>query len=285
MPSFPIIDSHVHIYDPGSVCYDWMASVPKLNRPHLPADYDNLTKGVDVEAMVFVEVAAAEAEHLNEAQWISELANREPRIKAIVGAIPLSDGVAVESDIEKLAAIPLARGVRQLLQGHVGEPGWCLRPNFIAAIKLLPKYNMSFDLCLMHPQLNDVIELVKRCPKVKFVLDHIAKPGIKAGLTEPWRSELSKLAGLENVWCKISGVVTEADHASWTEAQVRPYITHAIDCFGIDRVMFGGDWPVSELATSYQRWVALVDDVFLSATAEEKKRFFRDNAAAFYRIS
>ncbi len=285
MPSFPIIDSHVHIYDPNAVHYGWMPSVPKLFRPHLPQDYDRLTKGVAVEAMVFVEVDASPGEHLKEAAWVTALAKQEPRIKAIVGAMPLDIGVSVESDMAQFAAMPLARGVRQLIQNHVAASGWCLRPNFVSAIKLLPKYNLSFDLCLLHPQLADVIALVGRCPEVRFVVDHIAKPGIKAELTEPWRSELATLARFENVSCKISGVVTEADHASWTETQVRPYISHAIDCFGIDRVMFGGDWPVSELATSYQRWVALVDDVFANASEDAQRKFFRDNAAAFYRIS
>ncbi len=285
MPTFPIIDSHVHIYDPGAIRYDWMASVPKLNRPHLPQDYDRLTTGVAVDAMVFVEVDASPGEHLREAAWVSALTQQEPRIKAIVGAMPLDKGVTVESDIAQLAAMPLARGVRQLIQKHAEEPGWCLRPDFVAAIKLLPKYNLSFDLCLYHPQLADVIALVRQCPNVRFVVDHIAKPGIKAGLVEPWRTELAKLARFENVSCKISGVVTEADHASWTEAQVRLYIDRAIECFGIDRVMFGGDWPVSELATSYQRWVALVDDVCAGASMDEQRKFFRDNAAKFYRIS
>jgi L-fuconolactonase len=285
MPTFPIIDSHVHIYDPGAVDYGWMSSVPKLNHPHMPQDYDRLTQGVAVEAMVFVEVDASPGAHLREAGWVSALAQREPRIKAIVGAMPLDKGVSVEPDIASLAALPLARGVRQLIQSHLDEPGWCLREDFVSAIKLLPKYNLSFDLCLYHPQLADVLTLVGQCPDVRFVVDHIAKPGIKAGLTEPWRTEIAKLARFENVWCKISGVVTEADHANWTEAEVHPYITHAIDCFGIDRVMFGGDWPVSELATSYQRWIALMDEVLAGATAAEQRKFFHDNAAAFYRLS
>jgi L-fuconolactonase len=285
MPSFPIIDSHVHIYDPGAIDYGWMSSVPKLNHPHMPQDYDRLTQGVAVEAMVFVEVDASPDEHLKEAAWVSALAQREPRIKAIVGAIPLDKGVSVEADIAQLAAMPLARGVRQLIQNHLDEPGWCLREDFVSAIKLLPKYNLSFDLCLHHPQLADVIALVSQCPDVRFVVDHIAKPGIKAGLIEPWRTEFANLSRFENVSCKISGVVTEADHGSWTEAHVKPYISHAIDCFGIDRVMFGGDWPVSELATSYRRWVDLVDDVFADASADEQRKFFHNNAAAFYRIN
>jgi L-fuconolactonase len=282
MPAFPIIDAHVHIYDPGAVDYPWMPSVPLLNKPHLPADYDRLTTGVDVEAMVFVEVDAARGSHLKEAEWISRLAKTEKRIKAVVASAPMDLGVGVEKDLERLASLPLVRGVRQLIQSHAAEPGWCLRDGFVAAVKLLPKYHLSFDLCLYHPQLSDVIALVRRCPEVRFVLDHIAKPGIKSGLTEPWRRELLELSRFENVWCKISGVATEADHDSWTEAQLTPYIQHAIACFDFGRVMFGGDWPVSELATSYSRWVQLVDDVVARVSADEQQALYRGNATRFY---
>jgi L-fuconolactonase len=284
MPEFPIIDAHVHIYDPNAVRFEWMASVPKLNRPHLPDDYTRLTSGVDVEAIVFVEVDAAPGEHLREAEWVTQQAARQPRLRGMVASLPLSNGTTVEADMKRLSAMPLARGVRQLIQGHVDEPGWCLQDQFVEAVQLLPKYNLSFDLCIYHPQLKDATELCRRCPDVQFVLDHIGKPGIKAGMVEPWKTELAHLAKLPNVWCKISGVVTEANHASWTEAEVMPYIAHAISSFGFDRVMFGGDWPVSELATSYKRWVDAVDAVTAKASLEEKRKLFRDTCNTFYRL-
>ena len=127
-------------------------------------------------------------------------------------------------------------------------------------------------------------ELVRLCPEVRFALDHIAKPGIREGLTEPWRAELAALAREPNVWCKISGVVTEARHDAWTPEEVAPYLGHAIECFGFGRVMFGGDWPVSELATSYRGWVELVERVTAGASQDERRRLWRDNAAAFYRL-
>jgi L-fuconolactonase len=285
MPDFPIVDAHVHIFDPASIRFDWMAGVPKLNRSHVPDDYKRLTKGVTIEAFVFVEVDASPGEELGEAAWVTQQAAHEPRLRGMVASLPLSKGTAVEADIKTLAAMPLARGVRQLIQGHVDEPGWCIRDDFMAAVQLLPKYSLSFDLCIYHPQMADVIELCRRCPDVQFVLDHIGKPGIKAGLMEPWKRELAKLAKLPNVSCKISGVVTEADHATWHEAELIPYIEHAISCFGFNRVMFGGDWPVSELATTYQRWVALVDHVAAKASLAEKRKLFRDNAIEFYRLN
>ena len=282
MPDFPIIDAHVHIYDTGRLSYPWMKHVHALDRPHLPKDYNRITQGVKIEAMVFVEVDAAPGAHLAEVEFVQEQSQIEPRLRAIVASMPLEKGAAVEPDLVAYTLFPLARGVRRLIQGR--EPGWALRDDFVAGVKLLAKFGFTFDLCLFHPQLGEVTELVRRCPEVGFVIDHIGKPDIRAGLREPWGSELRTIARQCNVWCKISGVVTEADHPTWTEAHVAPYIEHAIDCFGFDRVMFGGDWPVSELATSFPRWVGLVDAVTASASLSERRKLFHDNAIAFYRL-
>jgi L-fuconolactonase len=284
MPEFPIVDAHVHLYDPGVIDFPWMKSVPKLDRPCLPADFGRLTEGVEVEAMVFVEVDAAPGQHLREAEWVAGRVPEEPRLKGMVAAMPLEKGGAVRADLEALRRIAIARGVRRLIERHVDEPGWSLRPGFVEGVRLLPEYGFTFDLCLYHPQLPEVIELCRLCPDVSFVIDHIAKPGIRGGLTEPWRAHMRELAGLPNVGCKISGVLTEADHAGWREAEVIPYIAHAIDCFGFDRVMFGGDWPVSELASSYVRWVEVVDKAVAGVPLVDRRKLYRDNAIAFYRL-
>jgi L-fuconolactonase len=239
---------------------------------------------VDIEAMVFVEVDVAPGAHLAEVEFVQEQSRTEPRLRAVVASMPLESGRAVEADLAAYSRFPLARGVRRLIERHDREPGWCLRDDFVAGVKLLPRFGFTFDLCVFHAQLAEATELVRRCPEVSFVLDHIGKPGIRAGLWEPWAGELRAIAACPNVWCKISGVVTEADHAAWTEAQAAPYIAHAIDCFGFDRVMFGGDWPVSELATRYSRWVALVDAVTSKASPAERRKLFHDNAVAFYRL-
>jgi L-fuconolactonase len=285
MPDFPIIDSHLHIYDPGLISFPWMKARPSLDSPHLPETFFAAVDSVQVEGAVFVEVDAAPGFNLREAEFVTRQASREPRLAGMVASVALDSGPeAAAADLKTLAGMPLARGVRQLIERHVDEPGWAVRQPFVEGVQCLAAYDMSFDLCLYHPQLRDAIELVGRCPQVKFVLDHIGKPGIKAGLTEPWRTDLRTLAGLPNVMCKISGVVTEADHARWTEAEISPYIEHAIDCFGYDRVMFGGDWPVSELATSYASWVGLVDRITATASAADRRKLFRDNAIAFYRL-
>jgi L-fuconolactonase len=143
---------------------------------------------------------------------------------------------------------------------------------------------LSFDLCINHTQLCNATELVRRCPNVRFILDHIAKPDIKAGLLDPWRVQLRELAARPNVWCKMSGLVTEADHQKWTPADLRPYIDHVIDCFGFDRVIFGGDWPVAAQATDFPRWVSTLDDALRGCSPDELHKLYVQNAEAFYRV-
>lgn len=261
-----------------------MKQVPALDRPYLNDDFARLTAGVDIEAMVFVEVDAAPSDNLAEARFVQEQTLAEPRLRGMVASMPLEEGAGVEPKLVEYAGMPLARGVRRLIERHHHQPGWALGDSFLTGVRLLAKFGFTFDLCLFHPQLAEVTELARRCPQVNFVVDHIAKPGIRHGLREPWWQDLQAIARLPNVWCKISGVVTEADHTKWREAEVTPYIAHAIDSFGFERVMFGGDWPVSELATSYRRWVDLVDLVVAGASIGEKRRLYRDNAIAFYRL-
>ncbi len=285
MPSFPIIDAHVHLYDPQAIRFPWMDGVPKLNKPFGLADFNRLTAGVAVDGLVFVEVDAAPGFHLDEAHWVETHGEADPRLRGMVASLPLEKGPAgVEADLAAFAQLPHARGVRQLLERHADEPGWALREPFIDALRRLPAYDLSFDLCLRHGQLAEATELVRRCPDVRFVLDHIAKPGIKAGTLEPWRTQMRALAAEPNVFCKISGVVTEADHTTWTYDQVAPYVAHALDCFGFDRAMFGGDWPISELASSYAGWVAVVDRVTKGVAESDLLKLYRYTAAAFYRL-
>jgi L-fuconolactonase len=285
LPDFPIVDAHVHLYDPAAIRYGWMKNAPRLNSRHASDEFTRAIGDTVVDKLMFIEVDADADHEVAEAIWVMNAAERDPRIQAIVANLPLEKGpAAVEADMEKLSKMPLTRGIRRLIQGHVDEPGWCIRPDFVAAVQLLPKYDLSFDICIYHPQMADAIELVRQCPEVSFILDHIGKPGIKAGLREPWWSQMKELASFPNVICKISGVATEADHKSWTYDQIAPYVAHAIESFGFDRVAFGGDWPVMENATRYPDWVAVVDRVTAGVAETDLRKLYRDNAIAFYRM-
>ena len=284
MPGFALVDAHVHLYDPDALDYPWMRGQPVLNTLHGPAEYTAAIGGVAVDKLVFVEVDVADGRHLDEAVWVESTARWDARVQAIVASMPLEKGAMVEPDIAAFARMPLARGVRRLIQAHVDEPGWCLRPDFVAGVKLLAKYDLGFEICIYHPQMAEAIELARRCPEVRFILDHIGKPAIREGVREPWWSQMRELARLPNVVCKVSGVVTEADRKTWTYDQVAPYVAHAIECFGFDRVAFGGDWPVMELATRYPDWVALVDRVTAGAPEADLRKLYRDTAIGFYRL-
>jgi L-fuconolactonase len=283
MPDFPIIDSHVHLADPGRFGYAWTRNAPSLNRRVLVDDLMKAAAPVRIETLVFVEVDVDLPQHLDEAKWIDDMAAGDRRIGGMVAALPLERGKAIEGELDELRKNKTLRGIRRLIQNQA-DPDFCIRPHFIEGLKLLARHDLVFDICIFHHHLRNAIEMVRQCPEVRFVLDHIGKPGIKAGLTEPWRRHMKELASLPNVACKISGVATEADHKSWTREQLRPYIEHAIDSFGFDRAMYGGDWHVMELAHPYPAWVEIVDWVVAGASAEEKRKLYRDTAIKTYRL-
>jgi L-fuconolactonase len=283
MPEFPIVDAHVHLYDPGVIRYAWMTGKPLFEGPHLMAELDEARGDLEVEALVWIEVDADPGQYLQEASYAAGLAERDPRVEAIVAHAPLERGAAVTPDLEKLAAHHLSRGIRRLLQDEA-DAEFCLRPGFIEGVNLLSRFELSFDICVRHHQLAAAVELVRRCPEVRFVLDHLGKPAIRAGLLDPWRTHIKDLAELPNVHCKLSGLITEADHHSWTRAQLRPYLDHVIECFGFDRLMYASDWPVSEQTHRYPAWVAILDDFTTGCSTTEVRNLFRNNAIAFYRL-
>ena len=174
-------------------------------------------------------------------------------------------------------------GVRRLYQAEP-DPEFALRPDFVRGVQLLAEYGLSFDLGTTYRQLPATIRLVRACPGVTFVLDHIGKPNIKDGTLEPWRAQIGELASLPNVWCKLSGMATEADREHWTPADLRPYAEHVLASFGEDRVMFGGDWPVVLMASPYRRWVETAEALTAGLSPEAQRKLWRDNARQFYRL-
>lgn len=283
MPNFPIVDTHLHVWDPNHLNYPWLEGVPFLNKPYLLPDYNKATGPVQVEKMVFLECDVDKSQFLDEVEWVTELAAQDPRIQGIVanGALELGDGV--RPYLEQLTKNPLVKGIRRIVQGEP-DPEFSLRPDFVRGVQALPDYGLSCDLCIYERQLASTVKLVEQCPNVQFILDHIGKPQIVNHLMEPWRTELRKLAALPNVWCKVSGLVTEADHKNWTPADLRPYIDHVVECFGFDRVIYGGDWPVAFQATEYPRWVRTLEEAVAGASEAEMRALFRDNAIKFYRL-
>jgi L-fuconolactonase len=283
MPDFPIVDAHVHIYDVERLDYPWLSNVPAIARTHTLADLDAERGAVEIERIVFAEVAVAPGRHVEEAAWVQSIADGDPRLAGMVAHLPMEKGAAVEADIERLKTFGSLRGIRRLIEVE-RDYSFCLEPGFLEALRLLPDHDLTFDICVKHWGLVFAIELARRCPEVSFVLDHIGKPGIKHGLREPWWSQMRELARLPNVVCKVSGAITEGDHEAWKPEQVMPYLAHAIECFGFDRVLYGSDWTVSKLSHRYPDWVDMIDRVIAGSSPEEQRQLYRETAVRVYRL-
>lgn len=284
MPDVPIVDAHVHLWDPTAFRMPWLDGNKRLNRPYGLADYREQTAGLPVAAFVYLQVEVTPAYGLLEARWAVDRAAEDDRLAAIVAWAPLEDGAPCRTYLEALVRVsPLIRGVRRVTQG---EPDleFTSRPGFIEAVRLLPAFGLSCDICIYHAQLPSAIALARACPETQFVLDHIAKPDIKGHLLEPWRRQIAELAGLPNVCCKISGMVTEADRDHWAPDDLAPYVAHVLDVFGEDRVLYGGDWPVVLNASPYRRWADTLDSLTAHLSPEAKGKLWGENARQFYRI-
>jgi L-fuconolactonase len=282
-PSISVVDAHVHFWDAQRLAYPWLAGVAALNRPFLPGDYAAAARPAAAGKLIFVESGCAAAAALEEVTWVSELAEREPRLRGIVAQAAVERGARVGDELALLAKNPLVKGVRRILQDET-DAKFCLGPEFITGVRELAKHGFTFDLCIKAGQLPEVTELVRSCPEVYFVLDHCAKPPIRDRRPDPWRQHLRKLAAMPNVACKISGLVTEANPGKCGAEELRPYVVHALDCFGFDRVLFVGDWPVCNLACSFTDWLGALEQALAGASAANLAGLFQTNAERIYRV-
>jgi L-fuconolactonase len=284
VPEFPIVDSHLHLWDPGLMRYPWLDHVPSLNRPFLLEDFRKHCGPVVVEAMVFVQCEAEFSAFAREADWVAEQARVDPRIQALVAWAPLEKGPAVSAELERLQRHNFLRGIRRIIQFE-SDLNFCLRPDFIEGVRTLKDFNLSFDICIDHRHCANVLKFVEQLPEVLMILDHIGKPAIREGRFQPWADALRELASFPNVACKISGVATEADHGRWTPDELNRYIDVAVEAFGFDRALFAGDWPVATQAIRYPDWIALLDRRLAGVSLEDRRKFFRDNAIRLYRLA
>jgi L-fuconolactonase len=274
------IDSHMHFWDQeGLKDYTWLHEVPSIAHRHDPTNL-HAEAGSDLPVkIVFVEAGAPP---LAEVNWVEKLAASEPRICAIVAKIDLDTGAQATADIAALKRHPLVRGVRHNFEHAPLD--YCTRPGYVRGVHEAAAAGLNIDICCKHGHLPAVIELVRQCPEATFILDHGGKPGIRAGLLDPWREHIRTLAGFPNIVGKLSGLVTEADHQHWTAAQLEPYVAHLLACFGPQRLLFGGDWPVAKLACGYLRWLELARSFTAHLPAADRTAIFEGNATRTYRI-
>ncbi len=270
------IDAHMHFWDRNLMPYTWLHEVPSIWDRHT---FDTLKSESSElpEKVVFVEAGAPP---FDEVQWVESLAASEPRITAIVAKITINAGDETDAQLAKLQGHPMVRGVRHIFQDDA--PDYCARPEFIAGVQKLR--GLSFDICCKYPHFPAVIELVRQCPQTRFILDHLGKPGIRDHLLDPWRSHMNTLASFPNIVCKFSGMVTEADHKTWTPEDLQPYVNTLLETFGPARILFGGDWPVAKLASPYKRWLETARAFVSQLSAAEQQAIFCDNAIRIYRL-
>ena len=174
--------------------------------------------------------------------------------------------------------------MRRIVQDEP-DPEYCLQPKFVRGNQIVGELGLVSDICCNFRQLGPNVALAKQCPGTEFVLNHIAKPNMRGGELEPWKSQMWELASLPNVTCKISGAVTEANHESWTIEDIKPYVLHALEVFGEDRVMFGSDWPVVTLASEYRRWVETLEELTAGASEAATRKLWSENAKRTYKLN
>ena len=261
----------------------WLHGNRLLDRRYSLDDFADGAQGLNVEALVYVQTDVAQPYAFIEAAWATALAADDARLQAVVAWAPLEYGERARFFIDRLEGLgPVLKGIRRNIQDEP-DPDFCVQTAFVRGVQLLADYDLSFDICARHDQLRAVGRLVRECPSTRFVLDHLGKPDIGHHRLDPWRADLSRLAESRNVWCKISGLTTQAGQ-SWTTDDLRPFVDHAIGQFGAERIMFGGDWPVALQATSYARWVATAETLTSSLSSADRRRFWRENGSAFYRL-
>lgn len=276
-----LVDTHQHLWDLRQFPYSWCAGIPALNRSFLLDDYRAAATGTGITKTVFMECDVDDPHQLGEAQHIQRLADANPLICGIVASgRPENDGF--RAHLEALAKLPKIRGVRRVL--HVVRDDLSLEPRFAENVRLLADFGLTFDLCALPRQHANIRTLVERCPKVTFIVDHVGVPDVKGRMIKPWREGLARLAEFPNVNCKISGLVAYADAATWTVDDLRPYFEHAVACFGWDRLVWGGDWPVCTLSAPLARWVEATHALTASAAPEQRAKLYHRNAERIYRV-
>lgn len=278
-----IVDTHQHLWDLSRHSYSWCAGIQLLDRTYGMSDYLAAANGLNIVQSVHVEADVDEKDIRAETNWLLGLAREpsNPLSGLVIKALPEREDFL--SYVDSFAGESAVKGVRRVLHTQADDlsTGSLFRKNVAA----LATRNLTFDLCVLGRQLPVAIALAQACPDVLFVLDHEGVPDIKGNAFDTWREPLKELSRLPNVvGCKISGLVVYADGSRDLKSQIKPYIDHAIDCFGPTRVMFGSDWPVCLLATTLANWFNLLDELTRSFSAEDRSNLFAQNARRIYRL-
>jgi L-fuconolactonase len=270
------LDAHQHFwkYDPAE--YPWMQAEWPIRRDFLPPDLEPLLAQEGLDGCIAVQARQALAEN----RFLLALADAHPVVRGVVGWVDLC-AERVDEQLAGFSRHPKFVGVRHVVQDEPDD-NFMLRPDFQRGIGRLRQFGLTYDVLVYPRQLPAAIALVGRFPDQPFVLDHIAKPPIRAGTLAPWREQVRELARAPHLMCKVSGLVTEANWTGWQPDDFRPCLDVVFECFGADRLMFGSDWPVCLLAGRYEQVFQLAHDYVAPLSADARAKFFGGNAARFY---
>ena len=273
------IDSHQHFWRYTRDEYGWIDdSMAALRRDFLPADARREMDGAAIDACVAVQARQT----LEETRWLLELAEANPFVAGVIGWIDLQAEDAAEQ-LARFRGQPKLVGVRHIVQSEPDDR-FMLRPAFCRGISLLEDRDLTYDILIYPRHLQAAADLVARFPRQRFVLDHLAKPDIRSGERSEWEKGIRALAKFPLVFCKLSGLVTEADWTRWTPGEIRSYLDVAFECFGAHRLLAGSDWPVCTVAADYRRTVALLDDYLEGMPPATRDAVMGGNAARLWRL-
>ena len=289
MPNFPIIDTHLHIWDFNQLNYSAFKGHPLFGRSYQIEDYQRDCGDLDIEAMVFLECYAdfssTNGQYIEEIKFVEESSKRDPRIRGIVPMAPVEWGARVETILEEMRDNhPTVKGIRRIVEFDKDPRELALSGNFIEGVNRLAKFGYHFEINVNHTQMDIVKDFVKMVPEVRMILDHCGKPGIAEGAIEQYQNDVAELSKHPNLWIKLSDLPVEADHNNWTEDDLKPYIDATIESFGFDRTIYAGDYPICLQATTLSKWVEVLDEALSGCSHEELWNFYRENANKFYNL-
>jgi L-fuconolactonase len=273
------IDAHQHFWKYSASEYPWIAAGSPLQRDWLPADLEAIQGPLGLGGSIAVQARQS----VEETRWLLELADRHELIRGVVGWVDLRSE-QVEEQLTRFSAHPKFVGVRHVVQDEPDDR-FLLGAEFVRGLRVLTGYGLRYDLLIFPKQLPAALELVEHFPEQPFVVDHCAKPLIAKGVLEPWRDQMRRLGANRNVWCKVSGLATEASWSEWSLEGLRPYLDTVLEAFGPERLMWGSDWPVCLYASSYERWWRVLGEWTAGWKEADRAAFFGGNAARFYGLS
>jgi L-fucono-1,5-lactonase len=275
-----VIDAHQHFWDLQLFDYPWMTGPAEpLRRNYLPVDLKPMLDDAGVRRTVVVQATPS----IEESRWLLRLAAAHDFIAGVVVWVDLTSPT-LGSILDELQAQSKFCGIRHLVHDEPDE-AWIVRSDVLAGLQELERREIPYDLLLRPPHLKYIPRVKERCPRLRMVLDHLGKPRIAEEVLESWAQDVETLARLPNLWCKASGMITEADWRHWTPADLKPYVDHVVRQFGYGRIMFGSDWPVCTLAGSYSRVVDALRQALGPLNPADTAKVWGESARVFYRLA